>query len=112
MSAAEDNPIPRLLAQARRSFRAFYDIATPDDQTWFDALVLGHWALNQGASAPRENMPDRAGFEKAADETERRFMQARDNVRNCATFAKLEPGHQQRIVDNLFEPLPPWGLPE
>lgn len=105
-----DNPIPRLLAEARRSFPAFYATATPDDRTWLDVLVLAHFSLNEGATAPREFLPDRAAFERTVDETERRYMQARDNVRTCATFAKLQSGEQARIADNLFEPLPPEAV--
>jgi hypothetical protein len=102
LGEAMDDPV---LQEARRSFRAFYSIATPDDATWFDALIVAHAALTQGMSIPRELVPaeDRGDLEHACDDAERNFMQARDRVRECPTFRKLVLGDQRRIALVLFE---------
>ena len=63
----------------------------------------------QGTTIPREIVPaaERADLERACDEVERRFMQARDQVRECSTFRALVPGDQRRIKTVLFELYPP-----
>ena len=102
---AVETPNDRLLDEARHSFRAFYSVVTPDDATWFDSLVLAWAALRNGISIPREFVAadERNSLERACDEAERKFMRARDRVRDCPTFRKLVPGDQRRIAAVLFE---------
>lgn len=102
-----DHPHDAILQQARRSFAAFYNAATPKDATWFDALVLAYVALTEGLKIPRESYPNRRKLERDCDEAERRFMNARDRVRICSTFRSLVPGDQKRIQAVLFELFPP-----
>ena len=98
-----------ILAEARRSFRAFYESATGDDAVWMDNLVLAWVALRQGVSIPREVVPtgERFKLEAACDKAERNFMHARDRVRECRTFHKLAPGDQRYIASVVFELYPP-----
>lgn len=102
-----DHPHDAILQQARRSFVAFYSTATPTDATWFDALVLAHVSLTEGMMIPRDSYPDRMKLERDCNEVERRFMEARDRVRECSTFRRLVPGDRRRIEAVLFELFPP-----
>jgi hypothetical protein len=101
-----DNPV---LEEARRSFRVFYNDALPDEATWMDSLVLAWVALRRGVSIPREVVPaaDRGSLERACDDAERNFMQARERVQACATFRKLCPGDTRHIAVVVFELYPP-----
>jgi len=42
-----------LLEEARRSFGAFYDTATPDDAKWFDSLIMARQAFTSASNFPR-----------------------------------------------------------
>ena len=104
-----DNADDDFLQDARQLFEAFYVVATPDDRTWFDALIRAHVALSRGTKIPREllSAAERGRLERACDKAERKFMEARDRVRECPTFRKLVPGDQRRIEAVLFELYPP-----
>ena len=103
------NADDRFLQDARQLFDAFYAVATLDDRTWFDALIRAHVALSRGTTIPREVLSDaeRSRLERACDKAERKFMEARDQVRACATFRKLVPGDRRRIESVLFDLYPP-----
>ena len=104
-----DQPTDPVLEQARTSFRAFYSIAPPDDALWMDALVLSWTAFVQNTTIPRHVLPEavRDDVERTGNRVELLFMKVRDRVRECATFKKLVPGDQQRIVMALFDPFLP-----
>jgi hypothetical protein len=51
-----------VLEEARRSFSAFYRVATAEDQTWFDALVLAHVALTRAINVSRPTVVDPDGL--------------------------------------------------
>jgi hypothetical protein len=101
----EPKPIHPVLRAARSQFSVFYGMATAEDVAWMDSLVLSHWAYRHGTSVSRALLPDgyRQTFERACDVAEQKFMLARDRVRECETFRRLVPGHQQRIAGVLFE---------
>src|SRR5687768_1841824 len=63
------------------------------EQECMDNLVLQHAAFSRAANLPRELVTpaDRNQLEHACDEIERRFVAARDSVRNCRTFRSLVP---------------------
>jgi hypothetical protein len=100
-----------LLHEARRLFGAFYGIATADDTTWFDSLVMPREAFTRAANFPRiaVGTPEGDALERACDEAERRFMRARDQVRGSPSFKKLHAADQKRIADIVFEAFPPWA---
>ena len=97
------------LRAARDHFTGFYRMANADDTASMDTLVLAFLAFRQAATMPREFVPEnyRFTFERACDNAERKFLQARDRVREGETFNKLVPDYQQRIADLLFDALPP-----
>src|SRR5687768_16599931 len=90
-----------VLREARLLFGAFYGTAIADDQNLMDTLIMAYTTLTRGITIPREVVPadDRSDLEHACDEVERRFMQARDRVRNCSSFQKLVKSDQKRIGD-------------
>ncbi len=95
-----------ILQQARGIFPAFYKVATTDDETWFDALVLAHVRMNLAMRIPRMFHPVRRQLERECNEVEQRFMNARDKVRECPTFRALAAGDRKRIEAVLFEVFP------
>ena len=96
------------LRAARDHFSGYYRTANADDAAAMDALVLAFLAFRQAANMPREFVADnfRLSFERACDNAERKFLHARDRLRDGETFRKLVPDYQQRIADLLFEALP------
>src|SRR5688572_6769979 len=94
-----------VLQEARLLFGAYYGTAIADDETLMDTLVMAYTTLTKGMTIPRElvSADNRSDLEYACDEVERRFMQARDRVQNCATFQKLVKSDQKRIAAILFE---------
>jgi hypothetical protein len=96
------------LRAARDHFPGFYRTANAVDATSMDNLVLAYLAFRQAATTPREFVPDnyRLTFERACDNAERKFLQARDRLREAEAFKKLVPDYQQRIADLLFDALP------
>ncbi len=96
------------LRAARDHFPGYYRTANAEDVASMDALVLAYLAFRQAATMPREFVPDsyRLMFERACDNAERKFLQARDRLREGETFKKLVPDYQQRIADLLFDALP------
>ena len=96
------------LRAARDNFAGFYRMADAKDAASMDALVLAYLAIRQSATMPREFVPDdfRMMFERASDNAERKYLQARDRLREGETFKKLVPDYQQRIADLLFDALP------
>src|SRR5688572_27879193 len=56
---------PRWSAAGKGSFAAFFCIATPDDATWFDMLVLAHVALTRAINVARDTVADPDGLERA-----------------------------------------------
>ena len=99
------DPYDELRAEARRSFRAFYTVATPHDAPLLDSLVIAYVTLRQATNIPRELIPaqERTVIERDCNEVEQRFMIACERVQQCATFRKLVPGDQRRIKAILFD---------
>src|SRR5688572_4985343 len=83
-----------VLHAARLLFGAFYGIAIADDENLMNTLVMAYTGLTQGMKIPRELVPadNRSDLEHACDNVERRFMQARDRVRNCLIQKAREIG--------------------
>ncbi len=106
---SEPDPSEGTLELARRSFRAFYSIATPEDALWMDALVLSWTAFVQNTAIPRQVLSGgiRDHVERTGYRVEQLFMKVRDRVRDCPTFSKLVPGDQRRIALVLFDPFLP-----
>ena len=96
------------LRAAREYFAGFYRTANAEDAASMDSLVLAYLAFRQAATTPREFVPDsyRFTFERACDNAERKFLVARDRLREGETFKKLVPDYQRRISDLLFDGLP------
>ena len=110
-SMAEPKCTHPALRAARDHFSGFYRTANAEDVASMDTLVLAYLAFRQAATMPREFVPDnyRFTFERACDNAERKFLQARDRLREGETFRKLVPDYQQRIADLLFDALPASG---
>lgn len=96
------------LRAARDHLAGFYRTANASDVASMDTLVLAYLAFRQSATMPREFVADnyRIEFERACDNAERKFLHARDRLRDSDTFRKLVPDYQRRIADLLFEALP------
>jgi hypothetical protein len=105
----DPDPNEGTLELARRSFRAFYSIATPEDALWMDALVLSWTAFVQNTTIPRQVLSEgiRDHVERSGNRVELLFMRVRDRVRECPTFHKLVAGDQRRIALVLFDPFLP-----
>ena len=106
---SEPDPNEGTLELARRSFRAFYSIATPEDALWMDALVLSWTAFVQNTTIPRQILSEgiRDHVERTGYKVELLFMRVRDRVRECPTYKKLVDGDQRRIALILFDPFLP-----
>ncbi len=95
-----DFPTARdFLGDARRDFREFYLLATPEDEGLLDGLVMAHAALVVGINTPRENVAPviRHELEKTADSVERLFTDLREAVRDCPTFQRVSGGERFAI---------------
>ena len=106
MDNESQDPVPQ---EARRSLRAFYSIASSDDATWMNTLVLAHVALTQGTNIGRDVLSDtkRPNRESSSDKAEEYYRQARERVRGCRTFQTLVSDDQARIATTLFKLYPP-----
>jgi hypothetical protein len=107
-SMAEPKCTHPALRAARDHFSGFYRTAKAEDAALMDNLVLAYLAYRQAVTMPREFVPAnyRFTFERACDNAERKFLQARDRLREGETFKKLVPDYQQRIADLLFDASP------
>ena len=102
-----------LIEAARREFESFYATASPEDVGWMDALVVTHTVLLKCINTPRENLPPilRRVLERTCDATERVYTDLRENVRLCASFARLSAEEQMRIAQLVFEVPSTWLPP-
>lgn len=110
----EDDPgspenMHELLKASRRNFPGFYLTASEQDAGLLDGLVLAHVALATGINAPLEFVAPviREQVERTTDATERVFMDFREAVRACPTFARVSIGEQIQIVRVLLNVSPP-----
>lgn len=105
-------PAPDRVAQARSEFCRFYGIATPEEGSMMDALVLAREAFLQNMQIPRQPLPPelRSAVEKMTDAFERLYTVLREAVRNSSAFARIDDAEQARIERELFDAFA--GLPE
>jgi hypothetical protein len=98
-------PVPDRVAQARSQFCQFYGIATPEEGSLMDALVLSRDAFLQNMQIPRQHLsPElRIAVEKMTDAFERLYTVLREAVRNSAAFARIDDAEQARIERELFD---------
>jgi hypothetical protein len=75
-----------------------------------DTLINMHVLFQMTTQTPREaGNPLRVELEKLTNAAERGFLVARDAVRTCATFRRLNAAEQRKIEVVLFAPIPDWG---
>lgn len=101
-----EEEIDPLLANARRAFTFFYDIASEEDIFAMDQLVLTSEILAINIKFPRQPLPPplRTSIERLGHLVELNFLDARRRLSECQTFQNLDCRHQQQIADALFSP--------
>ena len=98
---------PRL-QDARSDFAQFYRVATPVDAKVLDTLVLTRAVLEFMLNSPREYVAPtiRLHLERLDFFCDQVFMNLRDRVRECPTFARLGVADQAQLEHRLFEVWP------
>ena len=100
-----------LLIAARQDFPSFYLSASAWDEMLMDNLVLARAALLIGTNFPRDYVApvDRDDLERKTDQGERHFLEMREAVRACPTFALLPKADQLPIMIGVFQVKPLAG---
>ena len=82
----------------------YYRTATPQDEWLMDGLVMCRATLMIAINAPRDLVVPviRDGLERTTNAVEQLFTDAREQVRACPTFGRLQIGEQREIENQLF----------
>lgn len=93
------------LARARRDFPQFYLLASPEEESAMDGLVLSHVATRDNFRVPRQFLSPRlrADVDRVTDAFEQLFTALREAVRASAAYARVDDEERAKIERELCE---------